>query len=97
MQKRRTLESNVHERRLHSGQHSRHSALVEIADEPAPARALHVDFLKYVGLDNRSSGFAWSHVDENFDRHRDPPCQHGTPAARNNSAVSNSGRPITPE
>ncbi len=97
MQEGGPVQADVHERGLHAWQHSGHSPLVEIAHEAAPAGAFDVDLLEDVAFHDRCAGFAGSYVDENFDRHRRPPCQHGTSAARSSSAVSNNGSPITPE
>ena len=95
VQKRRALEPYVDERGLHAGQHSGHAPLVEIAHESTAARALDVDLLRDTALDNRGARFAGRHIDQYLDTQLT--AQYGTPAARNSSAVSSNGSPITPE
>ncbi len=58
MQKGRALEPDVHESGLHSGQHPGNAALVQIADEPAAAHALDVDFLENAVFKNGRAGLA---------------------------------------
>ena len=43
MQKGGALQADIDERRLHAGQHARHAALVDIADQAAtPARSMNI-------------------------------------------------------
>jgi len=52
MQKRRALQPNVDERRLHARQHARHLAEVDVADQAALERALDVQLLHGAVLDH---------------------------------------------
>jgi hypothetical protein len=45
VQEGRALEADVDEGRLHAGQHARHLAEIDVADEPALQRAFDVQFL----------------------------------------------------
>ncbi len=97
MQERGALETDVDKRSLHSGQHPRHSPFVDITDETAAAGALEVDFLQHIAFDDRGPRFSRSRVDQDLDCHGGATFQQGIPAPRNNSAVSKSGKPMTPE
>ncbi len=97
VQERGALETDVDKRSLHSGQHPRHSPFVDITDETAAAGALDVDLLQHIALDDRGPGFSRSHVDQDLDRHGGGTFQQGIPAPRKSSAVSKSGKPMTPE
>ena len=96
MQEGRALEADLDERALHAGQNARHPAQVDVADEPPRARALHVELLHDALLEHRDPGFLRRDVDEDLVAH----CSRystGNPMRVSASAVSNSGRPITPE
>ncbi len=97
VEERSAIEPDVHERGLHPGQNPGHPSLVEVADQTPAARALDVDFLEDVAFDDGGAGLARGDIDEDFNRHRCPPGQYRTPAARNSSAVSKRGSPMTPE
>ena len=102
VQERGAFQAHVDECRLHAGQHALHAALVEIADDAAPALPLDEQLGEHAVLDERRAIFARRHVDENFRRHPFPlrlkQChlQTGMPALRSICAVSNSGSPMTP-
>ena len=102
VQERRALQADVDERRLHAGQHALHAALVDVADDAAPALPFDEQFLQHAVLDERRAVLARRHVDQDFRRHSVPlrlrrlPLHTGMPACRSSCAVSNSGRPITP-
>src|SRR6478736_3287072 len=51
-----TFEADVHERRLHAGQHFRHPALVDVADDAALAFALDEQLRDEVVLENGDAG-----------------------------------------
>ena len=69
MQKGRPLETDLDECRLHARQDARHPALVDIADEPAPAGTLDVDLLQRAVLDDRGARLARRDVDEDLGAH----------------------------
>ena len=70
VQERRALEADLDERALHAGQHARDAAEVDVADEPARARALDVQLLHDALLEHRDARFLRRDVDEDFMRHR---------------------------
>ena len=96
MQKAGTLQANIDKRRLHAGQHARNFTLVEIADNAATIAALDVDFLQQARFEQRRAHLARRDVHQDFSRHG-APCHTRMPERCSRSAVSNSGRPITPE
>jgi hypothetical protein len=55
VQERRALHADLDEGRLHAGQHPRHPALVDIADQAAPAGAFEKHFLQHAVLDHRGA------------------------------------------
>ena len=69
VQERRALEPDVDERGLHARQHARHAALVEVAGEAAPARALDEQLLQHAVLEQRRARLARAHVDEHLRGH----------------------------
>jgi hypothetical protein len=66
VQERGALEAELHECRLHAGQHTRHFALVDVADEPDAARALDLHLLQHAAVDERGAHLARRRVDEDF-------------------------------
>ena len=70
VQERRALEADVDEGRLHAGQHARDPAEVDVADQPARARALDVQLLHHALLEHRDARFLRRDVDQDFLRHR---------------------------
>ncbi len=70
VQERRALQPDLDERALHPRQHARDAAQVDVADEPARARSLDVQFLDDALLEHRDAGFLRRYVDEDFMRHR---------------------------
>ena len=70
MQEGRALEPDLDERALHAGQHARDAAEADVADEPARAGALDVQFLHDALLEHRDAGFLRRYVDEYFMAHR---------------------------
>ncbi len=64
MQKGGALETDIHERRLHSGEDTRHASLVEIAHEAAPTRALDVNLLHDAVLGDRRACLTRRNVDQ---------------------------------
>ncbi len=92
VQERGALEADLDERRLHARQHARDAAEVDVADQPARARALHVQLLDHALLEHRHPRFLRRDVDEDFVAHRTR-----NPILFSISAVSKSGRPMTPE
>ena len=73
VQERRALEADLDECALHAGQHARDAAQVDVADEAARARALHVQFLHDALLEHRHAGFLRRDVDEDLVGHHAPP------------------------
>lgn len=96
MQERTACEAHLDERRLHTGQDACNSTLVDIADEAATTRALDENLLQHASFEQSSSSLAWCDVDEDFGTHTSE-CHTDMPAATSNSAVSASGKPMTPE
>ena len=94
----RAFQPHVDEGGLHAGQHALHAALVQIADDAAPALTLDEQLHEHAVLDERGAVLAWRDVDEDLDGHRTTPAPRhtGIPAARSISAVSYSGSPMTP-
>ena len=74
------------------GQHPRHSTLVDVADQAAPAGALEKHLLQHAVLDHRGARFVGARVDQDLSAHRrrrgDRGRQSGTPADLSSSAVS---------
>ena len=81
VQERRALEADLDERALHARQHARHAAEVDVADEPARARTLDVQFLHHALLEHGDTRFLRRDVDQDF-------MGHGgrMPAARSHDA-----------
>ena len=50
VQKRRTFDTDIDERCLHSGQYSRHFALIDVTDQSSSARAFDQHLLKHAIL-----------------------------------------------
>src|SRR6266850_1449344 len=69
VQERRALEADVDEGRLHAGQHARYAAHVDVAHQPAAARALDQELLHHAGRDHGDPRLARGHVDEDFLTH----------------------------
>jgi hypothetical protein len=99
VQERRAFHADFDECRLHARKNPRHATFVDIADQSTAAGALEKHFLQHAVLDDCSARFVSAGIDQNFSAHRAWPgrCQCDTPASAKSSAVSNSGRPITPE
>ena len=90
VQERRALEPDLDERALHAGQHARDAAEVDVADEPARARALDVQLLHDALLEHRDAGFLGGYVDKDFMSHRtraDDPWNPGARASRGRRAA----------
>jgi hypothetical protein len=85
------LEADFDERGLHAGQHARHPAHVHIADQPAAVAALDQELLHHARGDHRDAGFPRRDVDQYFFHQRRCAWRSSS------SAVSYSGRPMTPE
>ena len=66
VQERRALQPDLDERALHAGQHARHLAEVDVADEAARARALDVQLLHDRLLEHRDPRFLRRDVDEDL-------------------------------
>jgi hypothetical protein len=60
---------DLEERRLHAGQHARHAAHVDVADQAAARAALDEELLHHPGAGHRDPGFLRRDVDEDFLRH----------------------------
>jgi hypothetical protein len=88
-------QADLQEGRLHARQHARHEALVEVADQPAPAGALDEHLLQRTVVQQRRAALARGHVDEDFKAH--PAAPRVIPPDCSSRAVSYSGSPITPE
>jgi hypothetical protein len=99
VQERRALEPELDERGLHAGQHARHSALVDVADEAAPARTLDLHFLQHAAFDESGTNLARRGVDQDFFALHDARAvsQKSTPCRASNAVVSNKGKPTTAE
>jgi hypothetical protein len=106
MQERGPFEADIDECALHAGQHPRHLAEVDVADQAALERTLDVQLLHRAVLDDGHARLLRCPVDQ------DVVVCHGsslggagpghrkasaTPARRRSRAVSCSGSPITPE
>ena len=96
VQKSRPRETELDECRLHAGQHARDPPLVDVAHEAAATRALDEHLLQHPALEQRGARLAGCDVDEDFRAHA-PECHTPTPAATSKTAVSASGKPMTPE
>ena len=70
VQERGAFEADLDERRLHARQHACDLAQVNIADQAARARALHVQLLDHALLEHRHPRFLRRHVDEDLVAHR---------------------------
>jgi hypothetical protein len=90
MQEGIAVETYIDEGRLHARQHAHHFARIDVADDAAPAGALYIEFQQRAIFQQRRPGLAWRHIDQYFAR-------HAIPACRSRAAVSNSGKPMTPE
>ena len=93
VQERGALEADVDEGRLHPRQHARHAAHVDVAHQATAARALDEQFLDHAGGNDGNARLARRDVNENFFGHLQRRCA----SFSSSSAVSYSGRPITPE
>ncbi len=92
----RAVESDIHEGGLHAGKNTRDTSLVQVAHEPAAARALDVDLLHDAVLSNCGACFAWRNVDQNL--YTQITCSDQNPAAdvaTLNSASSSAPSPLT--
>ena len=69
VQERGALEPDLDEGALHARQHARDTAETDVADEPARARALDVQFLDDALLEHRDTGFLRRYVDQDLVRH----------------------------
>ena len=69
VQERGAFEADLDERRLHARQHACDLAQVNIADQAARARALHVQLLDHALLEHRHPRFLRRHVDEDLVAH----------------------------
>jgi hypothetical protein len=83
MQEGGALQPDVDEGRLHAGQHARHLAEVDVADQATFERALDVQLLHRTVLDDRHPRLLRSPVDQDV--------------FQSSCAVSNKGRPMMPE
>ena len=94
-----TVQTDVDKSSLHTRQNPGHLAAVYVTDQPTPAGALDKHFLDSSVRDQRCAGLARRFVDKNFLFHLSLPSCPATsiPRSRNSSAVSNSGKPTTPE
>jgi hypothetical protein len=110
MQERGPLETELDERRLHPRQHARYLSFIDVADQPAAARAFDQDLLQHAAFDERRANLARRRVDQNLlalHRAPDAACDgvrppdrvphRTTPQRASKAAVSNRGRPTTPE
>jgi hypothetical protein len=70
VQERGPVEPDVDEGGLHAGKHARHLALVDVADQATPVRALEEHFLQHAVLDQRSAALARRDVDQQLGAHR---------------------------
>ena len=70
VQEARLLESDIHERRLHPGQHARDLALIDVAGESDLPIALEEKFGQLVIFKQRDPHFERGRVDCNFSFHR---------------------------
>src|SRR5690606_23070952 len=92
-----TFQADVHERCLHARQHTRDSALVDIADQTAAIRPFQEDLLQDPILDEGGADFARTDVHEDLCRHARATPGRRQPIARSISPVSNNGSPMIPE
>ena len=66
MQESRTLQPDIDKGRLHAGQHTRDFAQVDVADQTALQRPLHMQLLHSAMLDNRHPRLLRGPVDQNI-------------------------------
>ena len=66
VQERGPFQADVHECRFHAGQYPADPALVDVADQTAPASALDQDFLENAEFDHGDPGFAGGNVNQDF-------------------------------
>ena len=78
----RALQADVDKGRLHAGQHPHHLALVDIADDAALLRALHVHFLQHAVFHQRHARFHRRDIDQNLFAHASFPMLMPAPADR---------------
>ncbi len=71
VQERCALEPDLDECALHAGQHARHAAEVDVADEPPRTGTLDVQLLHDALLEHRDAGFLRRYVDEDLMAHAD--------------------------
>ena len=96
------LKPDVDKGGLHPGQDAADAALVDSADQTAAFGAFDDDLLDHAVLHDRDPGFRRGHIDQYLFAHSVVPmslssCKFGSPAAASSAAVSNRGRPMTPE
>ncbi len=110
VQEGRAFQADVDEGRLHARQHAHDLARIDVADETALERPLHVQFLHGAVLDDGHPCLLRGPVDQNVFHRRQfflnvvewrGPCdripQNLTCQHSSSCAVSNSGRPMMPE
>ena len=94
MQKGGPLQTHINECRLHAWQNTGDFAQVNIADQTALKRSLHVQLLKGAVFNQCHTGFLWRPIDQDVLLHaHHRPFQGGFI----NSAVSCTGKPMIPE
>jgi hypothetical protein len=76
VQERGAFEADLDECALHAGKHARDATEADVADQPARACTLDVQFLDDALLEHRDTRFLRRYVDEDFVRHS--PCARNT-------------------
>jgi hypothetical protein len=88
------LQADLDERRLHAGQHARHFAEIDVADQPAARGALDEQLLHHARHRDRDARLLRRDVDEDLFAQRRPAPLF---SLSRRIPTSYSGRPITPE
>ena len=81
-------ETDIQKRSLHAGQHARHAALVQVADQALAAESLDEHVLQGAVLDDGGARLARLDVHQDLDRHVPLPTLSAMPASPSSCAVS---------
>ncbi len=69
MNESRFLKAYIHESCLHTGQHTYHLTLIDIANNALGPGALNVDFLEHAIFNYRNTGLHRRNIDQDFFTH----------------------------
>jgi hypothetical protein len=95
MQEPSAVQADIDESGLHARHHPLHPAFIDIANHAPARRAFDLQLLQHAVFDQGDAGFARSDVDQDFFGHDS--LQTKSENRRSSDAVSNKGKPITPE